>query len=75
MCTFNQLLCIYHAFKQVAKFLIERGAPVNCQRTSNGFSALHQAAILGDSTLVQMLIDKGAQTEICDKEQMTPLHR
>ncbi|XP_072018517.1 transient receptor potential cation channel subfamily A member 1-like isoform X2 [Amphiura filiformis] len=59
----------------VAKFLIDRGAPVNCQKVSNGFAALHQAAVLGDPSLVQMLIDKGAQTEICDKEQMTPLHR
>ena len=30
---------------------------------------------MGAEALVQMLIDKGAQTEVTDTEQMTPLHR
>ncbi|XP_072032763.1 transient receptor potential cation channel subfamily A member 1-like [Amphiura filiformis] len=59
----------------VSRSLIERGAPVNCRKTTNGFTPLHQAAIIGEEPLAQMLIDKGAETEIIDKEQMTPLHR
>ncbi|XP_072034493.1 transient receptor potential cation channel subfamily A member 1-like [Amphiura filiformis] len=59
----------------VARSLIERGAPVNCKKTTNGFTPLHQAAIIGEEPLSQMLIDKGAETEIHDREQMTPLHR
>ena len=60
---------------QIARALIERGAPANSKKTTNGFTALHQAAIIGEEALAQMLIDKGAQTEITDNEQMTPLHR
>ena len=48
---------------------------MNLRKTNNGYTALHQAAILGDVALVKMLIDKGADTELCDNEQMTPLHR
>ena len=48
---------------------------MNLRKSNNGYTALHKAAIIGDVTLVQMLIDKGADTEICDNEQMTPLHR
>ncbi|XP_072034633.1 uncharacterized protein [Amphiura filiformis] len=59
----------------VARALIERGAPVNCKKSTNGFTPLHQAAIIGEEQLAQMLIDKGAETEIHDNEQMTPLHR
>ena len=60
---------------QVARSLIERGAPVNCKKTTNGFTPLHQAAIIGEEALAKMLIDKGAETEVIDREQMTPLHR
>ena len=66
---------IYFFIPQVAKYLIERGAPVNATKVINGYTPLHQAAVLGDASLVAMLIDKGALTELSDKEQMTPLHR
>ncbi|XP_072042795.1 transient receptor potential cation channel subfamily A member 1-like [Amphiura filiformis] len=59
----------------VARSLMERGAPVNCRKTTNGFTPLHQAVIIGEEPLAQLLIDKGAETEIIDNEQMTPLHR
>ena len=60
---------------KVARSLIERGAPVNGKKTTNGFTPLHQAAIIGEEPLAKMLIDKGAETEVTDKELMTPLHR
>ena len=48
---------------------------MNCVKQSNGFTPLHQAAIIGEEALAQMLIDKGAHTEVTDKDEMTPLHR
>ncbi|XP_072042762.1 transient receptor potential cation channel subfamily A member 1-like [Amphiura filiformis] len=68
-------LAVGNRHVNVAKYLIERGAPINCRKTSNGFTPLHQAVIIGQEPLAQMLIDKGAETEVIDNEQMTPLHR
>jgi ankyrin repeat protein len=58
--------------------LIERGADVTPARGGAGWkragwTALHYAAGLGFSTLVQPLLDRGADPSCRDEEGKTPL--
>ncbi|XP_041363793.1 caskin-2-like [Gigantopelta aegis] len=41
---------------------------------SDGMSALHQAALMGNTEVMHLLLDNGASTEIRDEKGMIPLH-
>jgi RNA polymerase sigma factor (sigma-70 family) len=61
-----------------ALLLVERGADVTLARggsglTRAGWTALHYAAGMGFSTLVQPLLDRGADPSRPDEERKTPL--
>lgn len=42
--------------------------------TSDGLTGLHEATICGNSELIKILIDRGANLNCCDFEGWTPLH-
>ena len=50
---------------ELMSYLIERGVPVNHQN-NKGQTALHYAAIYGSLTATQLLIESGADPNICD---------
>lgn len=69
-------LATYHGIEPVARYLIEHGADFRkryrgqlSQRT-----ALHVASSLGSTSIVQLLLDKGAEIDTRDKFNQTPLH-
>lgn len=69
-------LAVYHGIEPVARYLIEQGADFRkryrgqlSQRT-----VLHVASSIGSTSIVQLLLDKGADINIRDKFNQTPLH-
>src|SRR5688572_18332138 len=75
----------YNFFKQIVRFLIERGADVNA-KTSFGYAPLHNAASRGlkgtiylcyldKLEIVELLIDAGADLNVKNDRGNTPLFR
>ena len=56
----------------VARFLIDRGADVNC-RGDGGFSPLHEAAGSGQLEIARLLLEHGAKTDAKTEGDKTPL--
>ena len=56
---------------EVARVLIKAGAEIN-RKCEHGRTALQMAAAWGHLDMVQLLIDNGANPNICDDEGMTP---
>jgi ankyrin repeat protein len=54
---------------------VELGADVNATDTLVGLSALHAAAFCGSNTIVQFLVQRGAEIDAKDKAGQTPLHK
>eukprot|EP01104_Vermistella_antarctica_P005963 TRINITY_DN16702_c0_g1_i1.p1 TRINITY_DN16702_c0_g1~~TRINITY_DN16702_c0_g1_i1.p1 ORF type:complete len:281 (+),score=53.56 TRINITY_DN16702_c0_g1_i1:79-843(+) len=61
-----------HPNMEFAKYLIEKGADIECPIDS-GRTALHAAARY-DADIVRLLLSKGAKVDALDLESMTPLH-
>ncbi|PYS35271.1 MAG: hypothetical protein DMG14_27405 [Acidobacteria bacterium] len=57
---------------QTIKVLVELGVDVNAVG-ENGWTALHGAAYMGLDSAIQLLVEKGAKTEILDRFGQTPL--
>jgi ankyrin repeat protein len=57
----------------LARILLEKGADVNAQDLGIGFTALHQAAMMGFEFMIPCLLELGARTDILDKKGRTPL--
>src|SRR5207245_2705282 len=51
--------------------LIAAGARVN-HRQSSGYTALHEAAAIGNADVVRLLLDSGAQPDVRNTEGQTP---
>ncbi|XP_069700731.1 uncharacterized protein [Periplaneta americana] len=58
----------------VARLLLQRGADLNLQDSSDGFTPLHAAASGGHLQIVQCLVDHAANLRIYSKSGRTPLH-
>jgi len=54
---------VYMHNHENVKLLLDNGANVNYQRSSDGYSSLHWAARKGDLKLVKLLVAYGAKTE------------
>eukprot|EP00743_Colponemidia_sp_Colp-15_P013781 GILK01016128.1.p1 GENE.GILK01016128.1~~GILK01016128.1.p1 ORF type:complete len:225 (-),score=29.34 GILK01016128.1:195-806(-) len=54
--------------------LIQEGANVSTQELCCGYTALHWAAVLGDKSLTNLLISKGADPNVTNKMGRTALH-
>ncbi|XP_033751066.1 putative ankyrin repeat protein RF_0381 [Pecten maximus] len=65
--------CLGHI--EIAQYLLEEGAPVNFTDPCTGRSALHWAIIGDQYQMAKLLIKNGADTNIVDKESITPLLR
>ena len=57
-----------------AKLLLTKNANVNYIKSSNGTSALYQAAAYASDDLVQLLLDSGARADVKSENDLTPLH-
>jgi len=57
---------------EIVRLLIKAGADIDFQ-DSNGSTALHSAVMFERSYLVKALLDNGANTEIRDKYNETPI--
>src|SRR5438093_7495109 len=57
---------------ETTKLLVELGADVNAAG-EHGWTALHGAAYKGIDSAVQLLVEKGAKTEVFDEWGQTPL--
>ena len=66
-------VCHTYALPMV-KVLIEHGADLNIQRSSDGWTALHLSAMLGKSDVAHCLLEAGADPTITDTQiyQCTP---
>lgn len=59
-------------FDSVAQMLLDRGAFIDARNTVSGETALYAAASFGKSEVVQLLLLRGADPNICNKAQITP---
>src|SRR5262249_46938446 len=64
----------FGADSQMAERLIAAGADVNSQ-SNNGLAPLHFAAIIGNATLIKLLIDHHADVNLRAQKMRTPLYQ
>ncbi len=64
----------YAATKEIAEALVDKGADLNAQSKTNGWTPLHRACYSNNPDVALFLIDKGANVNIKDKIQNPPLH-
>jgi ankyrin repeat protein len=57
---------------EAVRLAIELGADINAVG-ENGYTALHGAAYVGDESLIELLVSKGAKINVKDSFQQTPL--
>lgn len=58
---------------EIMRYLLTHGVPPNLPN-KNGITPLHIAARLGNSEIVNILIDNGSDVNAIDIDKMTPLH-
>ena len=64
---------LWQDHKEMAKFLIERGAKVDAA-DKEGMQPLHFAAIIGDREVMELMIAKGADFDAPARNGWQPLH-
>ncbi|XP_031557765.1 uncharacterized protein LOC116294318 [Actinia tenebrosa] len=68
------ILASYGGHDEVVKELLQNGADPLIQKTSSKITALHVAAIGGNTAVMEYLLSYGAKIEALDSSYMTPLH-
>ena len=58
---------------ELARFLIQSGAIVNCRFLGSSTTPLHVASFYGKIEIVKLLLDHGCQLHLKDKENKTAL--
>ena len=58
---------------EIVKFLVESGIDVNATKRGSGFTPLMVATTLGNSELVEFLLQNGAKREVKDNNNLTAL--
>ena len=59
---------------EVVKFLITRKANMDLAEDIGGETALHCAAVIGNVSMIELLMSKGARHDVRSKFECTPLH-
>lgn len=67
-------ISIVHGRYEIVKLLLKAGAYVNWVTKDNGYSCIHGAAIVNDSSIMYSLLKAGANPDIQDKKMNTALH-
>lgn len=71
---YSALWCaVTAAHIDAARVLLRHGARVSL-RNAGGMTLLHQAAVMGQGAMVEMLLDRGAHVDAVDDEGNTALH-
>lgn len=63
-------------YLQLMALLLDKGADINIQNRRDWITgtALHKVAMHQDSSMIRLLLDKGANVEAVDQHMKTPLH-
>ncbi len=73
-CEFTPLMAAaQHGHDNVVRYFLERGFDVNARMPSTGINALMLAALNGHMTTAQILIEHGANTNLTNVNNHTPL--
>lgn len=67
------MTAIQQQHDDVALLLLEQGADPNAQESTQGMTALHLAATLGNEALIRALLERGADLGIADASGATPI--
>ena len=59
----------------LVKFLILKGACVNCQTRAGGETPLHRAAYMGNQEIIELLVQVGGSILLKNNEGQTCLHK
>ncbi|GAB7365482.1 hypothetical protein MBLNU230_g6555t1 [Neophaeotheca triangularis] len=73
---YSPLWCAISAYEiDAARLLLRHGARVSLRSMSGGgLMPLHQAAVMGQSAMCELLLERGAQVDCSDETMNTPLH-
>lgn len=73
---YSALWCAISACEiDAARLLLRHGARVSLRSASGGgLMPLHQAAVMGQGGMCELLLEKGARVDGCDESENTPLH-
>ncbi|KAI5370919.1 Putative ankyrin repeat-containing domain superfamily [Septoria linicola] len=73
---YSPLWCAISANQiDAARLLLKHGARVSLRSAGGGgLMPLHQAAVMGQSAMCELLLERGAQVDCLDDDKNTPLH-
>ena len=60
---------------EVARVLVEKGKADIHSKTTTGYTPLHVAALFGKTEFVQFLLENGADPDMRDNDNLTPVER
>jgi L-ascorbate metabolism protein UlaG (beta-lactamase superfamily) len=66
-------LAVQNSLAEVAELLLKNGADINRPSGPFGWTVLHYAAVRGDKSMVELLLDKGADLGVTDSDGKTSL--
>ena len=73
-CVLIILFARYGKISEVRRLLSSGMLDINFTHPNNGTTALHQAVFQNNHDIVNLLIDRGADPNIGDRHEITPLH-
>lgn len=66
-------LAVRARHQPVAQLILDRGADLNAKSDDRGYTALMDAVQLGDKVMADILLGRGADTDLCSKDGQTAL--